>query len=120
MVVCRSSFTIYILKSRSGPQGAWKQNGRKERPQDGGTAIKSTGRDDPATGGRGGEQDGLPNRRSDTRMSTRATEGHTRIAALSGTFCNGILHFKSKNATLTRRVTAANNVEANGAQIFER
>jgi len=49
------------LKSRAGPQGAWKQNGRKERPQDGGTAIKSTVRDDPATGGRRGEQDCVRN-----------------------------------------------------------
>jgi len=64
--------------------------------QDGGTAIKSAVRDDPATGGRGGEQDGLPNRRPDTRVSTRATGGHTKISALSGNFCNGILLFKSR------------------------
>jgi len=67
---------------------------RKERRQDGGTAIKSTVQDNPATGGRGGEQFGLPNRRSDTRVSTRATGDHTRIEALSGNFCNGILLFK--------------------------
>jgi len=67
---------------------------RKERRQDGGTAIKSTVQDNPATGGRGGEQFGLPKRRSDTRVSTRATGDHTRIEALSGNFCNGILLFK--------------------------
>ena len=59
-------------------------------------------RDDPATGGRDGEQDGLPNRRYDTRVSTRATGGHTRLAAVSGNFCNGILLFKSKRATLIK------------------
>jgi len=53
--------------------------------------------------GRGGEEDGLPNRRSDTRVSIRATGGHTRIAALSRNFCNGIFLFKSKRATFTRR-----------------
>jgi len=102
MVVCRPSFTILLLTSRAGPQGAWKQNGRKERRQDGGTAIKSTVRHDPATSGRGGEQHGLPNRRSDTRVSTRASGGHTRIEALSGNFCNDILLFKSRRATLTK------------------
>ena len=45
------------------------------------------------------------NCRSDTRVSTRATGGHTRIAALSGNFCNGILLFKSERATLTRRAS---------------
>jgi len=37
------------------------------------------------------------NCRSDTRVSTRATGGHTRNAALSGNFCNGILLFKSNS-----------------------
>ena len=64
---------------------------------------KSTVRHDSATGGRGGEQDGLPNRLSDTTVPTRATGGHTRIETLSGTFCNGVLRFKSKRATSTVR-----------------
>ena len=92
-----------MLTSRAGPPGAWKHKGRKDRRQDGGTAIKSTVRDDPATSGRGGKEDGLQNRRSDKRVSIRATGGHTRIAALSGYFRNGVLLCKSKRATLTRR-----------------
>jgi len=79
--------------------------------QDGGTAIRSSVRDDPATGGRGGEEDGLPNRSSDTRESIRATRGHTRTAALSGNFCNGKLLFKFKRATLTRREGWATNAD---------
>jgi len=65
--------------------------------------IKSTVRHHSATGGRGGEQDGLPSRLSDTTVPTRASGGHTRIEPLSGTFCNGVLRFKSKRATLTMR-----------------
>jgi len=36
-------------------------------------------------------------------VAIAASAGHPRIESLSGNFCNAILVFKSKRATLTRR-----------------
>jgi len=69
-------------------------------------------------GGVGGASKMLCSTASFAPVPIAASAGHTRIATLSGNFCNGDFLFKSKRATLTRRARWPSNCQAHRALVI--